>query len=217
MTNFIPIFPLNIVVYPGEQLNLHIFELRYQQLITECIDHQKPFGIPTVIGESLQEVGMLLNVNELNNRYQDGKMDIKSTGIKRFRILEYVERVPDKLYSGAIVYYIQDEPSRFENKQAQVIKKMQELHLRLQVDKKYKKPADELLSYDIAHHVGLSLKQEYEIQTLFTEVQRLEYLNRHLDHMLVEMRNAAETIERIKLNGHYRSLSLDLDNFSFEI
>jgi uncharacterized protein len=179
MTNFIPIFPLNIVVYPGEQLNLHIFELRYQQLITECIDQEKPFGIPTVIGDSLQEVGMLLNVSELNNRYQDGQMDIKSTGIKRFRILEYVERVPDKLYSGAIVYYFEDEPSRFENKQAQVIKKMQELHLKLEVDKKYKKDLHELLSYDIAHHVGLSLKQEYEILSLTTEVQRLEYLSRH--------------------------------------
>jgi uncharacterized protein len=217
MTNFIPIFPLNIVVYPGEQLNLHIFELRYQQLITECIDQKKPFGIPTVIGESLQEVGVLLNVSELSNRYQDGKMDIKSTGVKRFRILEYIARVPDKLYSGAIVYYFDDDYSRFENKQQQVLKKLQQLHAKLGVEKNYKKEQHELLSYDIAHHVGLSLQQEYEVLGLTTEVQRLEYINRHLDKMLIEAQNAEETIARIKLNGHYRSLSLDLDNFRFEI
>lgn len=48
MINFIPIFPLDIVVYPGEHLNLHIFEPRYKQLIRECLDEQKHFGIPSV-------------------------------------------------------------------------------------------------------------------------------------------------------------------------
>src|SRR6187455_311175 len=49
MTNFIPIFPLGIVVFPGENLNLHIFEPRYKQLIKECFEQKKPFGIPPVI------------------------------------------------------------------------------------------------------------------------------------------------------------------------
>ena len=48
MTNFIPIFPLSIVAFPGEQVNLHIFEPRYRQLIRECFDAQKQFGIPVV-------------------------------------------------------------------------------------------------------------------------------------------------------------------------
>ena len=43
MTNFIPIFPLAIVVFPGEKLNLHIFEPRYKQLITECHEQKKTF------------------------------------------------------------------------------------------------------------------------------------------------------------------------------
>ena len=49
MTNFIPIFPLNIVLYPGETLNLHIFEPRYKELVKECFSNKKPFGIPAVI------------------------------------------------------------------------------------------------------------------------------------------------------------------------
>ena len=48
MTNFIPIFPLGIVVYPGEMLNLHIFEPRYKELIKDCHQQKKPFGIPAV-------------------------------------------------------------------------------------------------------------------------------------------------------------------------
>jgi uncharacterized protein len=215
MTNFIPIFPLNIVVYPQEQLNLHIFELRYQQLISECLDQEKPFGITTVIGNSLQEYGTLVQIAELSNRYSDGKMDIRSVGVKKFRILEYIERVPEKLYSGAIVYYIQDEPSYFEKKQQQVIEKLLMLHEKLGVKKDYKKPMADLYSYDIAHHVGLSLEQEYELQCLPQEAQRLEFINRHLDQLKLNVEKSESVVERIKLNGHFRNLSLDLDEFNF--
>ena len=55
MTNFIPIFPLELVVYPGEKLNLHIFEDRYKQLISECYKERKPFGIPPVIKNKIAE------------------------------------------------------------------------------------------------------------------------------------------------------------------
>ena len=105
MTNFIPIFPLGIVVYPGEQLNLHIFEPRYKQLISECFENKKPFGIPVVIDNKINEMGTLLQVVEISRVYEDGKMDIKAEGLKVFRILEIIKELPDKLYNGAIVNY----------------------------------------------------------------------------------------------------------------
>ena len=103
MTNFIPIFPLGIVVYPGERLNLHIFEPRYKQLIQECHAAQKPFGIPAVINNKLQEFGTMVEVAEMTKLYDNGEMDIKTRGLKIFRILELIKEIPDKLYSGAIV------------------------------------------------------------------------------------------------------------------
>ncbi len=105
MTNFIPIFPLGIVVYPGENLNLHIFEPRYKQLIHECHTGKKPFGIPTVIEDRLQDYGSLVQVSEMTQVHENGEMDIRTTGLKVFRILEVIKTVPDKLYSGAIVNY----------------------------------------------------------------------------------------------------------------
>jgi len=62
MTNFIPIFPLGIVVYPGEKLHLHIFEERYKQLIRECRDTGRFFGIPAVIQNKVCERGMLMQL-----------------------------------------------------------------------------------------------------------------------------------------------------------
>src|SRR5688572_29324361 len=105
MTNFIPIFPLGIVVYPGEELNLHIFEPRYKQLIKECFDAGKPFGIPAVINDKMSEMGTLVEIREISKVYEDGKMDIRTEGKQVFKILEVIKELPEKLYSGAIVTY----------------------------------------------------------------------------------------------------------------
>ena len=96
MTNFIPIFPLGIVVYPGEHLNLHIFEPRYRQLIKDSFENKKPFGIPAVIKNKLSEMGTLVQVMEISKLYDDGKMDIKTLGMDVFTILEIVNELPEK-------------------------------------------------------------------------------------------------------------------------
>ena len=105
MTNFIPIFPLAIVVYPGEELNLHIFEPRYKELINDCNSSKKMFGIPSVINDKVSEMGTLMELTEITQVYDSGEMDIKTKGVKVFRILELIKTVPDKLYGGAIVNY----------------------------------------------------------------------------------------------------------------
>ena len=90
MTNFIPIFPLGIVVYPGEELNLHIFEPRYKELIIDCRDNKKLFGIPSVINNKISEMGTLMELVEITEVYDSGEMDIKTKGLQVFRILEVI-------------------------------------------------------------------------------------------------------------------------------
>jgi Lon protease-like protein len=207
MINFVPIFPLGIVVYPGEDLNLHIFEPRYKQLINECFVEAKPFGIPTVLKDGLGERGTLVEVKEIVEVYPDGKLDIKTKGLKVFRILEVVKSIPDKLFSGAIVNYPENDDTKNITLLRKVVKNLKELHSVLKVDKSFSKPDDELLSYDIAHHAGLSLEEEYELHGLLREDQRLEYLKRHTNKLLPVV-NELETLKhRIKLNGHFKNLS----------
>jgi len=85
MTNFIPIFPLNVVVYPGEALNLHIFEERYKQLINECFAEKKPFGIPVVLNKKMEEMGTLVEITAIAEKFDDGKMNIVTKGISVFQ------------------------------------------------------------------------------------------------------------------------------------
>ena len=211
MTNFIPIFPLSVVVYPGEELNLHIFEPRYKQLIKECSDQKKGFGIPTVIDSKLQDHGTLVQIIEVCKMYDNGEMDIKTQGTQVFRILELIKEIPDKLYSGAIVNYPHNHEQGKPALMQRVMAGIHDLHRLLKVNKEYKKADDEIRTYDIAHHVGLSLQQEYELLGLFDERQRQEYLKRHLAKVIPTVAVMEQLKEKIKLNGHFK----DLPGFNF--
>ncbi len=206
MTNFIPIFPLGIVVYPCEDLNLHIFEPRYKQLITECHASKKPFGIPTVIDNKMQDYGSLVEIAELSKVHENGEMDIKTKGVKVFRILEVIKELPDKLYSGAIVNY----PDNYEKGNSEAMRKLmtgiRELHKLLNVNKDFKKEDEVLNSYEVAHHIGLSLEEEYELLHLLDERQRQKYLNLHLAKVLPMVASREQLKEKIKLNGHFKNL-----------
>lgn len=207
MTNFIPIFPLGIVLYPGESLNLHIFEPRYKQLITECFAASKLFGIPAVIDNKVQEHGTLTRIIEITTVHDNGEMDIKTTGEKVFRVLEIIKEVPDKLYSGAIVSY----PENYEQGNPEVMRRLinsiQELHRLLNVQKDFKNELEQINSYDVAHHIGLSLQEEYELLQLFDERQRQEYLKRHLAKVIPMVAEMEQLKLKVKLNGHFKNLS----------
>jgi len=206
MTNFIPIFPLGIVVYPGEQLNLHIFEPRYKQLIKECAETKKPFGIPPVMDEKINEMGTLVQVREISKVYNDGKMDIKTEGLKVFRILEVIKELPDKLYSGAIVNYPDNDEKANRVLMQGIVKGIKELHKLLKIEKQFPKPDEELCCYDVAHHAGLSFQEEYELLELLHELQRQEYLKRHLTKVIPMLAEMEMLKEKVKLNGHFKNL-----------
>lgn len=211
MTNFIPIFPLEIVVYPEEQLNLHIFEPKYIQLINECIEENKPFGIPVVLDKKIQQYGVLIEIEELVERKDSGEMNIRTRCKQIFNILEVVKEIPDKLYSGAIVSYPENNTKKGDSKIAQlIIEEVHKLYKLLNVEDKFPvKGEEDILSYTIAHYIGLSKEQEYELLTLFAEMQRLEYIRRHLKEIAPMLQELESMKARIKLNGHFRNLSLD--------
>lgn len=213
MTNFIPIFPLGIVIYPNEKLHLHIFEERYKQLIKECHESGKPFGIPTVLNNRLQDIGTLVEVSGIAQEYENGEMDIHTKGIKVFRTLEVIKAVPDKLYSGAIVNYPDNALDDGNEKLMQtIVTGVREVHRQLNISKEFKKPDNELMSYDVAHHAGLSIDEEYELLGLLRELQRQEYLKRHLQKVLPMLKEMEQLREKVKLNGHFQNLSpLDLN------
>jgi len=159
-----------------------------------------------VINSKLQDHGTLVQIIEMCKVYDNGEMDIKTVGLQVFRILELIKEVPGKLYSGAIVNY----PDNLEQGKPALMQKVMagihDLHRLLKVNKEYKKTDEEIKTYDIAHHVGLSLQQEYELLGLFDERQRQEYLKRHLAKVIPTVAVMEQLKEKIKLNGHFKDL-----------
>ena len=96
----LPIFPLNTVLFPGATLPLHIFEERYRVMIGECIAGDREFGVCLVksggeVGGTAEahEVGTTARITSVQ-RLEDGRMNILSRGVQRFRIQKIIESAP---------------------------------------------------------------------------------------------------------------------------
>jgi Lon protease-like protein len=82
------LFPLSVVLLPMERLPLHIFEPRYKELIGECLETGRPFGLVLADEENMREVGTLALVTDVIERFDDGRLNIAVEGDGRFRILQ---------------------------------------------------------------------------------------------------------------------------------
>ena len=126
-----------------------------------------------------------------------------------FRILQEITDVPDKLYAGAIVTYpanVTDFSDTMLSRR--IVTEVQRLFALLNAPEKFPAGKTEMLSYEIAHYVGFSPEQEYELLGLFTELQRLEYIRRHLSAIIPLIKELEVMKERIQRNGHFRHLRL---------
>lgn len=198
---------MEIIVYPGEKVNLHIFEDKYKQLVSEVNKEKKLFGIPPVIKNKIAETGTQVEIEQLVKQYDDDKMDITVKGVSVFRVLEIIDTIPAKLYSGAIVKHLSTDGNNSTSRQLKaVVNAVRELHRLLKVTKDFKKPDEELTSYDLAHHAGLSIAEEYELLNLLREDQRIEYLRRHLKKIILSVAGAEALKKKIQLNGHFKEL-----------
>jgi uncharacterized protein len=204
--NLTAIFPLETVVFPGDELNLHIFEPRYQELINDCAETKMPFGIPAVVDRKIGSLGTLVELAGISNVQPNGEMDIRTKAQKVFRIKRLVKLYPGKLYSAAEVEYPENHLAGDATLLGEVLAAVEELHGLLKVKKKISKASDRLVSYDLAHHAGLSLAQEYELLGLFDELERLQFLQRHLQQVLPVVTQMESLKEKIQLNGHFKNL-----------
>lgn len=86
MESLYPLFPLPVVVFPGSPIPLHIFEPRYKEMIGECLEHGRDFGIVLQLGRHLFSVGTAVRIENVLKRFPDGRMNILCLGKRRFRI-----------------------------------------------------------------------------------------------------------------------------------
>lgn len=205
----LPFFPLNVVVFPDEELPLHIFEPRYRQLINDCLSEGRSFGMPVYLEDRVQEFGTEIILQEVVNQYPDGRMDVLTKGGRIFRVDSFRKVMPGKEYAGGQVTWtgLKDDAQpthiRKAYQAAQALFQVMGAEPKLHGNKAR-------FSFMIAHHVGLALSQEYELLKMPSESERLEFLLGHIERMIPIMEDMERTRARIRMNGHFRQFeSLD--------
>lgn len=201
--SYLPLFPLNLVAYPGEKINLHIFEPRYRQLMGECLAKGSTFGIPTYMNNSLPGYGTEMEVAELVNRYDDGRMDVRTRGLRVFRLRDFENPAPGKLYAHGDAFFY-PEPENAPLVLPQLVDLVEKLYAIFKTEIKFSPDFAQPYSYQIAHGVGLPLEGEYELLTMDSEEERQMFLLEHLEQVLPVVENMEQTKARIRMNGDFR-------------
>ncbi|RMG30896.1 MAG: peptidase S16 [Bacteroidetes bacterium] len=200
MAHYLPMFPLNLIVFPGEQRGLYIFEERYKELIHECDDSGITFGIPVVINNQLAPIGTEVRLVSIDEVMAGGEMQITIEGLKRFRIITFKQKARNRLYPAGEVDWLDHTTQADTGLQHRVSKLINTLHRLLENVKSMNVPPEELHTFDIGHDIGLSFEQQYRLLSLNTENERLQYIQNHLEQELQKL--------KAKFNGHFENYTL---------
>ena len=200
----LPIFPLNIVAFPGENVNLHIFEPRYKDLINDCLEEDLTFGIASHVLNKI-ELGTEVKITEVTKKYPDGRMDIKTQGLRAFQVLDFHNPWKGKKYAGGTIQFKEDERDTDLSQLVTFKELVNDLFGWLgEVDV----PDISEISavYDIAHKIGLKPEEEYALLEMTKERDRLLYAINHLEQLIPALERAQNAQDRIKQNGHFKHL-----------
>lgn len=198
----LPLFPLDVVLYPEEALPLHIFEPRYKEMIARCLREDIPFGLILARDGGVARVGCTARVERILERYADGRVDLLARGGDRFRLV----RLHDAhAYLSADVAPVQepDEPLQTNLRERAIAQHTRLLELAGRTVR-MSLYATRFVSYAIAHNAGLTNAQKQEVLELLTENLRLAYLVQHLEALIPRVETIDEVRRKVRSNGHFR-------------
>jgi hypothetical protein len=204
--DLIPLFPLKTVFFPGEKVNLHIFEPRYRQLIEEASAQQTTFGVPYVSEKGVQPICTEFKLEKIVNKYEDGKMDVQIEGFQLLKIHQFHEKYPGRLYPGGEIERISFDPEPNVEINKKVIPLIEELYEILNVDNVKYGNEQTFNTAQVCHKVGLTIEQEYEMMSLNCEADRVYYIYKHLLKFILNVRQTQEIKRKAALNGHFKIL-----------
>ena len=207
MTRVLALFPLSLVVFPGEKLNLHIFEPRYRQLVKDCIQDDITFGIPPYLNNSMSELGTEVQLVDVEKVYESGEMDVRTRGVGVFRVREFYRQAPGKLYAAGKVEDVPNDTSADVVLQTHITEQIRQLYDILGLRKLYLELPANYRVFDVAHHLGLSTDQEYQLLAATSELERQEMVREHLEQVLPVLLETERLKERVRLNGHFKNLT----------
>jgi Lon protease-like protein len=198
----LPLFPLDVVLFPGTPLPLHIFEPRYKELVSECLEQKQTFGIVRAEQEGLADVGCTAEIVAVTKNYPDGSMDIVTEGRERFEVLEVDEQ---KSFLRGDVIYFQDE---LDSPSADQVAHAIELHreiLTMGGAQQTLPAVQDKVSFYLAGSLPLDLDFKQALLEMRSESQRIDAVVTAFEAILPKLRRAVQSRQKAGGNGHAHS------------
>jgi Lon protease-like protein len=197
----IPLFPLDLVLFPGVPLPLHIFEQRYREMIAECIANSAPFGVVRAQSDGLAIVGCTAQIVRVLHKYPDGRSDILTLGIDRFEI----EQLDDsRSFLQAEVDLLPDTgvaADRSAREQC-VALYFETMHLLGAGEPNISLSFDAPVAYLLASSMPADLNFQQALLAMRSDQERTETLSSYYRAILPKLRSGAKASERASTNGH---------------
>jgi Lon protease-like protein len=193
------LFPLGIVLLPTEQIPLHIFEERYQELIGECLDLEQEFGLVYADDEGLRDVGTRALVTEVLDRFDDGRLNIVVEGGERFRLLQLTE---GRSFQTGLVEPVEDEVDAADPEDADHALKLFHRLVEL-TGAEVEEPslAADQLSFELAGRFEFAPELKQKLLQLTSERQRMHLLAEILAGAAVAVERERDIANRAQGNG----------------
>jgi Lon protease-like protein len=197
------LFPLGIVVLPGELTPLHVFEPRYRELVGEAIDNDAPFGILLTDDDGLREVGTQVRVTEVVERFEDGRFVVVVEGVERFRLVRQTE---GRAFRTGEVERVEDESDvAGEELRATALQLFEELRDAVGAEVESPDVDDPELSFAIARRVEIDARTKQLLLESRSEPERLEQLVGHLRNASAQLELVQEHAALARRNGNLRN------------
>ena len=194
-----PLFPLGLVLLPGEVVPLHIFEERYRTMIGECLEQGTEFGIVWSGDDGVRDVGCAAQVAQLIETTEDGRMNILAKGTRRFTLDRRIEDMP---YPAGDVTWIEDTDATEGEDAGQAARKAYaDLVERVTDTRPDEAELTELDAYGMASTIAFDADEKQGLLELLSETERLEQLTRLCATALETLTRSQEAAERASTNG----------------
>lgn len=200
MELLIPLFPLDVVLFPGTPLPLHIFEPRYKEMIGECLAQHLHFGVIRALEKGLADVGCTAEIVTVVKEYPDGKLDLVTEGRRRFELIRVNE---ERSFLQGEVVMIDDEPGAPPQEQTGRAVQLHSELLAVAGARQDLSAADRsILSFYLAGSLPLDLDFKQKLLALRSEPARILELIGYFEILLPQVRRAATTRQKAGGNGH---------------
>jgi Lon protease-like protein len=198
----IPLFPLNVVLLPGADLPLHIFEPRYLEMVDRCLKEKSEFGVLLALPKGVARVGCTAEIIEVAKRHEDETMDILTVGRERFRVIDFFEENP--LAEGQVDYLEDRDTAVNPSMRRELLELYETCHTLIFEDYPKNTGSDEStrLSFVIAGTLPLDLLLKQQILELRSELDRQERLVGYLREWAPHLQKTGVLRQRAGGNGH---------------